>query len=293
MAEAWKRAEGPFVERLLAALRAGDDAGGDRRGRQSAAVLVCQAGAGYGGGTDVKVDLRVDDAPHPVSELARLVRLHDLLFGVTPPGQWVVIDEALAADLRGRLTLLGHDAGHGSGFDAGLEQACGPGRVPRTSRSAGPVGTAWTRSWSSACRRSRRRPADGPVPPAEPMRPAFKPAAGRPMEDRDVRPSALQTGVGEGGHDLWRIGAMAMPGDVRRAFRGLHPGDVDRQLIALAEQVQRLDAQNHDLRRALERADTARAPPTSAGRRPRAARPRHACAGSGRPSATAWRGALT
>jgi uncharacterized Ntn-hydrolase superfamily protein len=123
MAETWQRAEGPFVERLLAALRAGDDAGGDRRGRQSAAVLVCQAGAGYGGGTDVKIDLRVDDAPHPVSELARLVRLHDLLFGTTPRGQWLAIDEALAADLRGRLTLLGHDAGHGTGFDAGLEQA--------------------------------------------------------------------------------------------------------------------------------------------------------------------------
>lgn len=123
MAEAWRRAEGPFAERLLAALRAGDDAGGDRRGRQSAAVLVCQEGAGYGGGTDVKVDLRVDDHPQPVSELARLLRLHDLLFGVTPRGHWLRVDEALAADLRGRLALLGHDPGRGTGFDDDLERA--------------------------------------------------------------------------------------------------------------------------------------------------------------------------
>ena len=123
MAEAWRRAEGPFAERLLAALRAGDEAGGDRRGRQSAALLVCQDGAGYGGGTDVKVDLRVDDHLLPVTELARLLRLQDLLFGTTPRSQWLEIDGPLAADLRGRLTLLGHDAGHGTGFDAELERA--------------------------------------------------------------------------------------------------------------------------------------------------------------------------
>jgi uncharacterized Ntn-hydrolase superfamily protein len=123
MATAWRRAEGPFVERLLVALRAGDDAGGDRRGRQSAAILVCQDGSGYGGGTDVKVDLRVDDHPNPVGELARLLRLYDLLFGQTPRSQWLTIDDALAADLRGRLALLGHDPGRGPGFDPALERA--------------------------------------------------------------------------------------------------------------------------------------------------------------------------
>ena len=66
--------------RLLAALRAGDLAGGDRRGRQSAALLVVSRGMGYGGTSDVVVDLRVDDHPDPVTELARLLEMHTLYF---------------------------------------------------------------------------------------------------------------------------------------------------------------------------------------------------------------------
>ena len=120
---AWRRAEGPFAERLYAALRAGDEAGGDRRGRQAASLLVRQAQAGYGGASDLKVDLRVDDHPEPVQELGRLLRLHDLIFGRTPESQWLPIDDPLAADLRGRLALLGHDPGRGPGFDDALEGA--------------------------------------------------------------------------------------------------------------------------------------------------------------------------
>jgi tetratricopeptide (TPR) repeat protein len=63
----------PLAERMLAALRAGDDAGGDSRGRQSAALLVARAGGGYGGLSDRAVDVRVDDHPDPFGELARLV----------------------------------------------------------------------------------------------------------------------------------------------------------------------------------------------------------------------------
>lgn len=63
----------PLAERLLAALAAGDAAGGDSRGRQSAALLVCRARGGYGGFTDRAVDVRVDDDPDPFRELARLV----------------------------------------------------------------------------------------------------------------------------------------------------------------------------------------------------------------------------
>lgn len=73
-----------FARRLLAALKAGDDAGGDKRGRQSAALLVVGAGKGYGGASDVAVDLRVDDHADPVTELARLMGVHELLF--TRPG---------------------------------------------------------------------------------------------------------------------------------------------------------------------------------------------------------------
>ncbi len=70
----------PFPERLVAALLAGDRAGGDRRGRQSAALLVVGAGKGYGGFDDRWIDLRADDHPDPVPELERLLGIHRRLF---------------------------------------------------------------------------------------------------------------------------------------------------------------------------------------------------------------------
>jgi uncharacterized Ntn-hydrolase superfamily protein len=70
----------PIARTLIAALQAGDEAGGDRRGRQSAAVLVVQTDGGYGGTTDRVVDLRVDDHVDPVGELRRLLVLHDEIF---------------------------------------------------------------------------------------------------------------------------------------------------------------------------------------------------------------------
>ncbi|WP_034384783.1 DUF1028 domain-containing protein [Deinococcus sp. YIM 77859] len=82
MLAAWTAAaEEPLPRRLLAALRAGDGAGGDRRGRQSAALLCVGPGRGYGGLSDDWVNLRADDHPDPCAELARLLDLHDLLFG--------------------------------------------------------------------------------------------------------------------------------------------------------------------------------------------------------------------
>ncbi|WP_027461030.1 DUF1028 domain-containing protein [Deinococcus murrayi] len=82
MRGAWEGAEGqPLPRRLLAALRAGDAAGGDRRGRQSAALLCVGPGRGYGGLTDDWVNLRADDHPDPCGELERLLGIHDLLFG--------------------------------------------------------------------------------------------------------------------------------------------------------------------------------------------------------------------
>jgi uncharacterized Ntn-hydrolase superfamily protein len=69
--------ERPLARRLLAALAAGEAAGGDRRGRQSAALLVVEKGRGYAGTSDAAVDLRVDDHPAPIPELARLLDLHD------------------------------------------------------------------------------------------------------------------------------------------------------------------------------------------------------------------------
>jgi uncharacterized Ntn-hydrolase superfamily protein len=95
----------PLSRRLLAALTAGDRAGGDRRGRQSAALLVVGAGAGYGGGSDVAVDLRVDDHADPVVELARLLDIHELLFG--HPESTLPLEGVTAERLRRALDALG------------------------------------------------------------------------------------------------------------------------------------------------------------------------------------------
>jgi len=98
-----------LAHRLMAALRAGDAAGGDRRGRQSAAILVVKDGAGYGGFDDVAVDLRVDDHGDPIGELERLLELHDVLDGAEVPEDERVPDTPeLLAELDGRAAALGH-----------------------------------------------------------------------------------------------------------------------------------------------------------------------------------------
>ena len=99
--------EPDFARRLLAALSAGDRAGGDRRGRQSASLLVVKSGAGYGGGDDVLADLRVDDHPDPVSELARLADLRDLYFGSTPPEDFLALEGDLLDEVCRLLAAVG------------------------------------------------------------------------------------------------------------------------------------------------------------------------------------------
>jgi uncharacterized Ntn-hydrolase superfamily protein len=99
----------PLAGRLLECLAAAQAAGGDRRGRQSAALLVVERDGGYASLSDVLLDLRVDDHPTPVEELARLYRMHRALFGQTPRHEWVAVDEALADELRERLARLGYD----------------------------------------------------------------------------------------------------------------------------------------------------------------------------------------
>ena len=99
----------PLAERLLECLAAAQAAGGDRRGQQSAALLVVERSGGYAGLSDLLVDLRVDDHEQPVAELARLHGLHSLLFGRTPHTQWVAVDDTLRAELVQRLHDLGYD----------------------------------------------------------------------------------------------------------------------------------------------------------------------------------------
>jgi uncharacterized Ntn-hydrolase superfamily protein len=106
----------PLARRLLTALTAGDQAGGDRRGRQSAALLVVTPEGGYGGGSDVFVDLRIDDHPDPVPELAHLLDLHDLYFGRPAPDSLLDLNGELEVEVRTRLAMRGFT-------DADLEAA--------------------------------------------------------------------------------------------------------------------------------------------------------------------------
>ena len=98
----------PLAERLLDCLAAAQAAGGDKRGQQSAALLVVEKNAGYAGLSDALVDLRVDDDASPIEELRRLYGLHQALFGRTPREEWIEVDEGLATELRQRLARLGY-----------------------------------------------------------------------------------------------------------------------------------------------------------------------------------------
>ena len=106
MAGAYEGTGGDLAARLLAALDAGQEAGGDSRGEQSAALLVVREGGGYGGDNDRVIDLRVDEHPHPIKELIRVRDLHTLYFGETGPEDVVAIDgdvrEQVVESLRRR-----------------------------------------------------------------------------------------------------------------------------------------------------------------------------------------------
>jgi uncharacterized Ntn-hydrolase superfamily protein len=119
LAETFEASGGrPLAERLLGCLAAAQEAGGDRRGQQSAALLVVAKDGGYGGLSDLLVDLRIDDHSQPVPELERLYRLHQELFGQTPRERWVPVDAALRAELRERLERLGYEGELAQAFDS-------------------------------------------------------------------------------------------------------------------------------------------------------------------------------
>ena len=109
IAETFEASKGPLVERLLDSVDAGQAAGGDRRGQQSAAILVVERDGGYAGLSDTVVELRVEDHERPLEELRRLYRLHEALFGETPREKWLEVDDELGAELRERLAKLGYD----------------------------------------------------------------------------------------------------------------------------------------------------------------------------------------
>jgi uncharacterized Ntn-hydrolase superfamily protein len=110
LAETFEATAGrPLVRRLLECLTAAQAAGGDRRGQQSASVLVVQRNGGYAQLSDVVVDLRVDDHERPIEELRRLYGLHQRMFETSPREEWIEVDAALAAELGERLAQLGYE----------------------------------------------------------------------------------------------------------------------------------------------------------------------------------------
>jgi uncharacterized Ntn-hydrolase superfamily protein len=108
MARAFERHAGlALPERMVEALRAGQAAGGDRRGQESAALLVAKAGGGYGGNHDRYVDLRVDHHAEPIEELARLLELHRFYFQRPREEELVAADAALETEIGSLLDRLG------------------------------------------------------------------------------------------------------------------------------------------------------------------------------------------
>ena len=116
IAETFERAQGTLAERLLDCLDAAQAAGGDRRGQQSAALLVVEQDGGYAGLSNEVVDLRVDEHERPLEELRRIYVMHQAIFGKTPADEWLDVDEELAAELRDRLARVGYEGELGEAF---------------------------------------------------------------------------------------------------------------------------------------------------------------------------------
>src|SRR5690606_9755925 len=123
MARAYQETSGDLAARLLAALEAGQREGGDRRGRQSAAILIVREGAGYGGLTDRYMDLRVDDHPEPIQELARLVSLFRLYFEKEANPSLLRLEGQVLARVQEALTRLGYLKGPAQGLDDATRSA--------------------------------------------------------------------------------------------------------------------------------------------------------------------------
>ncbi|WP_409296504.1 DUF1028 domain-containing protein [Peribacillus sp. SCS-26] len=108
MADTFTSTEGTLAERLLTALDAGQKAGGDSRGQQSAAILVVKDQGGYGGFNDRFIDLRVEDHSKPITELIRIYHLHQLYFAHSKEENIRAIEGNIKSDLAGQLVRHGY-----------------------------------------------------------------------------------------------------------------------------------------------------------------------------------------
>ena len=108
MERVFLESRGELPERLLAALDAGSRAGGDRRGRQSAAILVVKPKGGYGGHNDRWMDYREDDHLNPIAQLEELIELHHLYFGKSPKSERVKLEGKVVKDIQKVMKGLGY-----------------------------------------------------------------------------------------------------------------------------------------------------------------------------------------
>ncbi len=166
LADAYEGTSGPLPVRLATALLAADRAGGDSRGRQSAALLVVTPGGGYGGFSDVLVDLRVDDHEDPVPELVRLLDLHTLYFGKPDPDELLPLSGALEQEVHRAAGTPRARLPRGLGRGRELRGAArARGDRPAAARAAARgVLAARSLSWPGGARRAGavRAGADGP-----------------------------------------------------------------------------------------------------------------------------------
>ena len=123
MEHAFLEAKGELPERLFAALDGGSRAGGDRRGRQSAALLVVKQKAGYGGYNDRWVDCRVDDHLNPIGRLGELLELYRLYFGKSPKSQKVKLEGEVLRGIQVIMKGLGYYSPTHGGYDDATREA--------------------------------------------------------------------------------------------------------------------------------------------------------------------------
>jgi uncharacterized Ntn-hydrolase superfamily protein len=107
LAATFRGTTGHLADRIVAALQAAQAAGGDKRGQQSAALIIEKPGGGYAGFNDRYVDLRVDDHPAPIEELARILELHKLYFFAPEPGDVLTVDAELGSEIARELMRVG------------------------------------------------------------------------------------------------------------------------------------------------------------------------------------------
>jgi len=116
MGRAFEGSHGELADRLVAALEAGQEAGGDSRGQQSAALLVVREKGGYSGFNDRYLDLRVDDHPTPIQELKRLLGLHKLYFYKSKPEDLIPMEGEVTREVQEILSELGYYNGEINGL---------------------------------------------------------------------------------------------------------------------------------------------------------------------------------